>query len=150
MNEETPNFEKDWNELRQVVTPQSIIIFAEKLGVDAMALCMLDCHWSIEDKAWAFPIKDSRMNIVGIRLIAENGNQWVVKGSSGGLFIPNDVNHCESIIFVQGPIQCAKFISSGKAAIGFDYDKEDMAKEFIRGNNIKNAMIVVDELYKII
>lgn len=147
MKDEPHDFEKDWNELRQVLTPQSIIIFAEKIGVDPMALCMMDCHWHYELKGWAFPIRNENRNVTGIRIMQEHGPQWDVKYSTKGLYLPHDIQHSKSILCVQGLVKCVQLLSTGKSVVGFDFGCEEMAKEFLKINKIQNAMVLVNSNY---
>lgn len=58
------------------------------LGVDTDALKSIGCAWASPYNAWAFPMKDAKGNVIGIRLRREDGSKFAVKGSKSGLFIP--------------------------------------------------------------
>lgn len=74
-----------WQDMSKVKTPKSLELFAERLGVDILTLQMLECTWSQEHWAWAFPMRiDDK--VCGFRLIGENGQMFVAKGSEYGSF----------------------------------------------------------------
>lgn len=138
-----------WSVYRKTIAPMSLSIFAEKTGTDPMALCMMDCHWASDFMAWLFPMRNAKSEIIGIRIINEIGHSWVAKSSRNGLYIPNDHLGDKPTYFVQGALEAAKALSHGKQVIGMAEGCEEMAKEYVKINNIKNAVIVANDDYKL-
>lgn len=134
---------KSWYKL---TTPKSMIIFAEKLGVDPMALHLLGCTWAYPENAWAFPMKDEFGKTVGIRLRNEIGQKWAVRGSKSGIFIPNMEPTSKTLYIVEGPTDCAACLSLGFFAIGRPscLGNDEAIRNFIGLNKIKEVVIIAD------
>ncbi len=81
-------------------------LHAFELGVSAASLMALGCAWAAPYQAWAFPMKDSRQNTVGIRLRAKDGRKWAVKGSKEGLFY-KDLAKRRTTFVCEGPTDAA-------------------------------------------
>jgi len=68
---------------------------------------------------WAFPMRDAERNIIGIRLRAETGAKWAVKGSKSGLFFPELYGRMtDPIVVCEGPTDTAALLHIGYDAIG--------------------------------
>ncbi len=96
---------------------QMLTIFAENLGVTPNSLFELGCAWSVEYKAWAFPMSDGAGKIIGIRLRNETGFKWAVTGSRQGIFLPA-VDPQPITFLPEGPTDTAACLSLGLFAIG--------------------------------
>lgn len=136
-----------WNRWKIASTPNSLIIFAEKLGIDPMALHLIGCAWSFNDNAWAFPMKYSDGSIIGIRLRTEAGQKYAVKGSRSGLFISDHpINQKENLYICEGPTDTAAALCMGLQAIGRPscLGLEEMISYFITINKVKRCVILSD------
>lgn len=131
---------------KKATTPKSMIIFAEKLGVDPMSLHLLGCTWGYPENAWAFPMKNEFGKVVGIRLRNESGHKWAVRGSKSGIFIPDMEPNSKTLFIVEGPTDCAASLSLGFYSIGRPscLGSEETIKKFIENKKIKEAVIVAD------
>lgn len=116
------------------------------LGVDPMALKLLGAAWAQEHNAWAFPMKDENRNIIGIRLRNNEGQKWAVKGSKAGIFIPEGLPACDTVMVVEGPTDCSAALTIDFSAIGRPscLGCEDMIDAYCRINKIKRVVIVSD------
>lgn len=144
---EEVDFKNLWKDMEKVSTPNSLMIFAEKLGVDPMALYSLGCTWSIKESAWAFAMKDDNENIIGIRLRSENGQKWAVKGSRAGLFIPNVIiSPGHELMITEGPSDAAAALCMGYQAIGRPscQGQEKMIRDYVKRKGFKKAIILAD------
>lgn len=84
-NQEKKDFTAIWEEMSKVKTPKSLELFAERLGADVLTLQMLECTWSREHWAWAFPMRAGD-KVCGVRLVCDNGQKFVMQGSEYGSF----------------------------------------------------------------
>jgi len=118
--------------------------FAMSLGVEVESLKDMGCARA--DGAWAFPMKNAKREIIGIRLRNEEGQKWAVKGSKQGLFIPEFYNSQTMLYIVEGPTDAAAAHSLGLYAIGRPSCTgcEDTITQFISIEHIKRAVIVSD------
>ena len=93
---------------------------ARELGVSYSSLVDLDSQWDARRQAWAFPMRDGRENVVGIRLRFKDGSKKAVTGSKNGLFIPlmpNTIQNKRLWLF-EGPTDTAAALTLGLTAIG--------------------------------
>ncbi len=119
--------------------------FGQTLGVDTDALRLLGCAWG--KNAWAFPMKNAKGQVIGIRLRNEAGQKWAVKGSKQGIFIPEEQMHEGSILYiVEGPTDAAAALTLGLRAIGRPscMGCDEMIVDHIRLQGIKRAVVVTD------
>lgn len=92
---------------------------AESLGADPLALEALGAAWAPEHKAWAWPMHDGAGAICGIRLRAESGEKWAVKGSKSGLFMTNtQPPPGVPVMICEGPTDTAAALTLGYHALG--------------------------------
>lgn len=63
---------------------------AGTLGVSAAALMALGVAWAGPHRAAAWPMRDGFGNTVGVRLRADSGKKWAIKGSRQGIFLPDE------------------------------------------------------------
>jgi len=119
--------------------------FAMSLGVDTDALRLLGCAWG--KNAWAFPMKNAKGQVIGIRLRNEKGQKWAVQGSKQGIFIPEEQMHDGNILYiVEGPTDAAAALTLGLCAIGRPscMGCDEMIVDHIRLQGIKRVVIVTD------
>jgi hypothetical protein len=58
-------------------------------------------------KAFAFPMRDARQRIIGIRFRNQKGYKWAAECSINGLFIPVPLNPDGPLLIVEGPTETA-------------------------------------------
>lgn len=146
IREETIDFPSLMEKYRKNTTPNSLVIFGEKLGLDPMSLLMIGCSWSIEHQAWAFPMKNEDQKVIGIRLRNDIGQKWAVKGSRSGLFIPSHFVTLEHLYVVEGPTDACAGLCLGLNVIGRPscLGCEDLILKFISKNKIKRVVLIAD------
>jgi hypothetical protein len=76
-------------QFRSNTRTEQIARLATVLGVSTDSLIATGCAWATPHRAWAWPMFNSAGRIVGIRLRAEDGRKWSVRGGREGLFIPD-------------------------------------------------------------
>lgn len=87
------------------------------LGIQTASLAAMPCAWAQPYDAWAFPMRNEKRDIVGIRLRNRSGRKWAVPGSRQGVFVPNI--ELEDIVYVcEGPTDTAAALSIGLCAVG--------------------------------
>lgn len=90
---------------------------AGQLGISFDSVEKLGCVWAPPHRAWAFPMRDGYGEIVGIRLRADDGRKWAVRGSKQGIFIPDMMP--QSVVYLpEGPTSTAAALTLGLYAIG--------------------------------
>lgn len=90
-------------------------ILASSLGVTEASLKALGAVWS--GSAWAFPMRDQRGVIVGIRYRGK-GAKWSEMGSKSGLFYRLPWRHSGRVYSVEGPTDCAAMLDLGVCVVG--------------------------------
>ncbi len=91
--------------------------FSLGLGVGMDALESLEPAFDPMHQAFAFPMRDGEGRVVGIRLRAENGHKWAVRGSREGLFYAPGMAARELVV-CEGPTDAAAALTLGLAAVG--------------------------------
>lgn len=92
-------------------------ILADRLGVSEPSLASLDAAYAPPHAAWAFPMHDGNGNVVGIRLRADDGRKWAVKGSRQGIFVPALIPQ-DIVLVPEGPTDTAAALTLGFYALG--------------------------------
>ena len=92
--------------------------FAAALGVSAASLRRLGAGWLPDRRAWAFPMRDARGRVLGIRLRYRNGRKLSIKGSKEGLFLPDDLHAGSRLLVCEGPTDTAALLDLGFDAVG--------------------------------
>lgn len=117
------------------------------LGVTAAALRALGTGWHDAWRAYAWPMYDPRMRVVGIRYRASRGEprKWAERGSQSGLFIPR-VPMREPLVVCEGPTDCAAALTAGLSAIGRPSNRGALAwtVEFVLRAGIGRVVLVPD------
>lgn len=88
-----------------------------RLGVSEHSLGALDAAYAPQHAAWAFPMRDGNGNVVGIRLRADDGRKWAVKGSRQGIFVPTIMSQ-DIVLVPEGPTDTAAALTLGFYALG--------------------------------
>lgn len=133
--------------------PEAIDAHAAMLGLPGSALRALGVRWAPERRAWAWPMRDGRGQLVGLRLRAnadEGARKWSVAGSRQGLFIPTGMDLSEpvpTLFLAEGPTDTAALLSVGLAAIGRPNDRgggEFIAQWIAAQGRAMHAVVVLD------
>jgi 5S rRNA maturation endonuclease (ribonuclease M5) len=129
-------------------TDNQVNCLADILGVSPDAFNVLGAAWAPEHSAWAFPMRDEKENIVGIRLRTVSGQKFAVKGSSDGLFIPQFGDPGRVLFITEGPTDCAAMLSLGLYAIGranaLSKRCMDQCRAFVKKNRFQEVILVSD------
>lgn len=104
---------------------------ADQLGVSVRSLTVLRVGWSDSERAWTFPMRNRRRDVLGIRLRDVKGRKWAVTGSTNALFLPQGFPGGKRLHIVEGPTDTAAMLDFGFDTIGrpsntagFDYLSE--------------------------
>ena len=98
-------------------TPTQLAEFAAALGLSVAALVTANAAWAAPHSAWAFPMCDGHGNILGIRLRANDGRKFAVRGSKQGIFIAK-VPPQPTLFVCEGPTDTAAAVELGLFAVG--------------------------------
>lgn len=115
------------------------------LGVTNSSLMSLDTGWDAEHDAYAFPMRDDRRNIIGIRLRRPDGFKFAIENSRNGLFYPELV-HDGPVLLPEGPTDTAAMMSLGFDAIGRPFCRggiESLCEVF---NRIQRPAVIIQDL----
>jgi hypothetical protein len=112
----TIDFAKMAEEFRQRCSERQVRFLGQSLGVLPASLKRLGVGW--DGEAFCFPMRDVRMNVIGIRRRLGNGRKVCVRGSRNGLFIPAGIETAAKLVVCEGPTDCAAALDLGYAAIG--------------------------------
>lgn len=107
-----------WNTLKHALDSGALYGLATGLGVSVAALLDLQAVWAESCGAWAFPMRDGVGNVVGIRLRADDGRKWAVRGSREGLFYPERSPPDHTAVICEGPTDTAAALTLGLWAVG--------------------------------
>jgi len=91
---------------------------AAALGVSPGSLSRLGVVWAGPHHAWGFPMSDGKHQPIGVRLRAESGQKWAVRGSHNGLFWPENLTGSGPLLVCEGPTDTAALLDLGYDAIG--------------------------------
>jgi len=119
---------------------------AADLGVTAAALRDLGAAYAPPYRAWAFPMRDGSGKVVGVRLRAEDGRKWAIKGSREGLFYP-ETTPADHVAWVcEGPTDTAAGLTMGLWVVGRPScaGAVDHVNALFRRLAIHRAVIVAD------
>lgn len=131
----------------RVETPSAMLEeFAANIGVAAASLKCLHCCWASNHNAWAFPMRNERDGIVGIRLRTWDGDKFAVRGSQPGLFVPDGVDFSRVVWICEGPTDAAAMHGIGLPVIGRPscVGQEEMIVGFVRRHKPKLCIIIRD------
>ena len=105
---------RDW---LAATMPTQLAEFAAALGLSVGALVSANAAWAGQFSAWAFPMCDGHGNILGVRLRANDGRKWAVRGSRQGIFIAA-VPPQPTLFVCEGPTDTAAAVELGLFAVG--------------------------------
>lgn len=125
--------------------PSQYDALAEQLGVAVEALSLLKCGWSSENNAWAFPMRNATGLVCGIRLRANDGKKWSVKGGREGVFTGKQTPVLRAYI-CEGPTDAAAILSLGLFPIGRPSCNGALSvvQETLKRLRCREAVIVAD------
>lgn len=146
-----------WDRWLQATGFREVDGLAMTLGVDADMLRLIGCAWAGREwqtdsekrawatPAWAFPMRDERRKLIGIRLRGP-GAKWAMKGSRNGLFIPEGQQRDDTLWIVEGPTDASAALTIGLNAIGRPSCSacDDMVVRCVRELKIRRVVIVSD------
>lgn len=91
---------------------------ATTLGVSQGSLLRLGISWAAPHRAWGFPMSNALRETIGIRLRAESGRKWAVRGSRNGLLWPEDLTGTRPLLLAEGPTDTAALLDLGYDGLG--------------------------------
>lgn len=103
---------------RTAVNPVRLSKLCKTLEISEIKIKLLDIGWAHDKDAWAFPMTNSKAQIIGIRLRTNDGKKFSVKGGKEGLFVPTELSGSDPLIICEGPTSCAALLDLGFDAIG--------------------------------
>jgi len=121
---------------------------ASTLGVSVSSLLRLGVGRG--RAAWSFPMHDATGEIVGIRLRADNGRRFSVRGGREGLFlpagIPDNISDREPLFLPEGPTDTAALLDLGLVAIGRPNNRNgrEHLRELLRRRRPASVIIFAD------
>lgn len=121
--------------------------FAASLGVKVDALYQLNCCRSQSHSAWAFPMRDGRGAVTGIRLRYDNGDKRAVTGSRAGIFIP-DAIQADTVYVGEGPTDVAALLTMGLFAIGRPSCSGGVTfiQDYLKRNRVVRRVVIVADV----
>ncbi len=139
--------------MRKNTTSERLKTWASVLGIEPLALNHLGCVWSEVDDAWCFPMRTAEEEITGLMLAWEDGRKGMIAGSEVGLFYTRKIPIQKRVYILMGPNGTAAAVTLGLTAIGClslkgkdalpnKYIYEDLIRDFIRKNQIKEAVVI--------
>ena len=119
---------------------------AATLGVSPGSLARLGVVWAASHHAWGFPMSDGKHRPIGIRLRAESGRKWAVRGSRNGLFWPEDLTGSGPLLVCEGPTDTAALLDLRYDAIGRPScaGAIEMVVEGVEGLRRHDVVVVAD------
>jgi hypothetical protein len=125
-------------------TPVMLARHAASLGVSTDSLTATGCAWAAPHGAWAWPMVSGVGKCVGIRLRAEDGRKWSVRGGHEGIFVPRGGSRTAYI--VEGPTDTCAALTLGLWAIGRPSCRGSVAHTQVAINrlHIQRAILVSD------
>lgn len=130
------DFTAESKEYQERLSDRQLRWLGASLGVTPISLQRLCVGW--DGKAFAFPMRDEKRKIIGIRRRFGDGKKFAVKGSSNGLFIPEGLTESGPLIICEGPTDTGAALDLGFDAIGRPNcdSKVDMTVKFARGRKV--------------
>lgn len=123
--------------------------FAQKLGVSVAALRSLRVGWHIDNGVFTFPMRDSEGRIIGIRTRTPEGTKRAIKGSTSGLFIPQDIKPIDPsvLLITEGPTDCGAAVDLGFMAIGRPdaTNGADFIVQYVKHHRPERLVIIADD-----
>ncbi len=120
---------------------------ARTLGLTTTGMGTYGWAWAPEYRAWAIPMLDGQGWPVGIRLRAEDGRKWAVRGSRQGLFCPLTIGpSSDTALVCEGPTDALAAFQMGFWAIGRPscLGCHDMVVQTIKRLRIRRVVVMAD------
>lgn len=116
------------------------------LGVDMDALESLEPAYDSSNLAFAFPMRDGAGKVAGVRLRAEDGRKWAIRGGSDGLFYPTSTQPGGDLVICEGPTDTAAALTLGLKAVGRPSCSGGVSamQELVGRLRIKSITIIAD------
>jgi len=129
---------------RSDTRPEQLDRLSRNLGVSTDSLTRTGCAWAAPHGAWAWPMVSGVGKTVGIRLRAEDGRKWSVRGGHEGIFVPN--GSARTAYVVEGPTDLAACLTLGLWGIGRPSCRGSVAHTQVAINrlHIQRAILVSD------
>lgn len=143
-NKPAPNLNAMMEKWFRFTKPEAREKLAQTLGVTTKSLELIGAALR-DDHTWAFPMRDARNYVVGIRIRSDLGRKWAIEGSHQGLFIPQI--EPEPLVFLpEGPTNTAAVLSLGRFAVGRPSSNGAVltAAEAVKNMKCRKAVIVAD------
>lgn len=127
--------------------PQLVESFRRWLGVSWVTLHSFGVGWA--GRAFSFPMRDAKFNVVGVRFRSESGQKWSLRGSRNGLFLPTDLLSLpvvsDKILLCEGATDAIVLRHAGFAVAGRPNHTaaRDMAVELVRSVS-QDPVVVAD------
>jgi len=118
------------------LTYEILMRLVKKIGVSDTSLLQLDVGYSEEHRAYTFPMRAARGEIVGFRVRNLDGSRkFCVTGSKNALFVPRHMTGTGPLLIVEGPTDAAALVTIGFDAIGRPSNTggADLIVEYCRG-----------------
>ena len=99
------------------VTGDRLKAFADKLGVDPLALKALGIGWT--GRIWSFPMTNAKGEIVGLRYRNWRGEKWSERGGHEGVFRRLGAELADGLLMMpEGPTSSAALMTLGFEVVG--------------------------------
>lgn len=104
---------------RSSLVAERLDSLAESLGLSEHSLTALRVGWSVDHRAWTFPMQDpSNGKVIGIRLRSLDGSKFAVTGGKEGLFIPTtEADPSDPLLIAEGATDTAALLDLGFANV---------------------------------
>lgn len=118
---------------------------AKELGVTLDSLKSLGVGWSDSHRAWMFPMRNGKNEVVGWNRRFKDGSKKILAGTKAGLYIPQ-MDASNPTFICEGGSDTAALLDMGFFAIGRFNVSSGAAdlKEFFSRNKIYKCVIVAD------
>ena len=132
---------------------ERVASYADSLGVTSESLRQLGIGWneSWPKFPWAFPMRDHKSRVIGIRLRnprpqCKDEKQRCVKGSKQGLFIPDDLEIQPGILICEGETDVATARTIGIPTIGIPGAGQAtiFTSRFVQAHRFEHVVVVGD------
>ena len=127
--------------------PRARQSLADELGLSAASLVRMNAGWSLEHRAFTFPMQVASGRVTGIRLRLANSRKLSVRGGHEGLFIPSGLTGDCPLLIAEGPTDTAALIDLGFDAIGRPSCSGGTRHvvDFVRVRRINDVVVIADD-----
>lgn len=133
--------------------PEWISRLAELLGVHRWSLIdvgvawaprkVLEQHMEWRGKgAWAFPMRNGRGDLVGVRLRTNEGQKISIRGSREGVFVPN-TGYSKIAYIVEGPTDLSALLTLGAWGVGRPTCRGCIAHLQVTINRLRISRVII-------